>query len=389
MPAKKEKNWSRTPITFLPFIYMALALAWLIISGPIAEAKPAEQDGNLLQNPGFEGNFRAWSSIPEIQVAANWTPWWWENPSHEPAYFRPEYKRAVAALYPNRVLGGDSAQQWFTFHASHLAGMYQQVFNVMPGQRYRFTIWAQVWSSIEDEPNSSILPANPHLQIGIDPTGNWDPGSGEVIWSPEAAMSTVIDHWGQLSVEASAENDVITVFMRTNPEFANKHNDMYWDNASLMAIGPPEPTPAPPTHTAQPVTVTVAPPVIISPTNTPLPIEPSVTPSDTPEPTATTTSLPTETQTQEPTATFTPTPEPPTETATHTPTAIPTETPSASELSALTPTAETTSDAESVEEVSDTGNQNLLRIGVLVMLGLVIVLLVVLVVVLIRQPRAG
>ncbi|HUS93754.1 MAG TPA: hypothetical protein VMZ24_01100 [Patescibacteria group bacterium] len=114
------------------------------IAASPAPAGPPAQDENLIKNPDFEGKFQTWNSISEIQVAANWTPWWWDNTDHNPPYFRPEYKRAVAAFYPNRVLSGESAQQWFTFHASHVAGMYQQVFDTRPGQLYRFTIWAQV-----------------------------------------------------------------------------------------------------------------------------------------------------------------------------------------------------------------------------------------------------
>ncbi|MGD2079261.1 MAG: hypothetical protein PVH18_12815 [Chloroflexota bacterium] len=292
------------------------------------------QQGNLLQNPGFEGRFRAWNSIPEVQVAAKWTPWWWEDPDHNPAYFRPEYKQALAAVFPKRVLSGESAQQWFTFHASHVAGMYQQIFDVTPGQRYRFSIWAQVWSSSEDNPHQSVLPANPHLQIGIDPTGNWSASAPTVLWSGEAPMSGVIDQWGLMTLEATAENNIITVFMRTNPDFANKHNDMYWDNAGLEAVAPAPPT-APPSPTAAPATNT--------PTTTstsPLTDTPAAT--DTPQATATITRMPSSTPTEEaatPTATATASPTP---TTTSTPVPSRTPEPTLTPTSTRTPTASPT-----------------------------------------------
>lgn len=251
----------RRSITWWLVMMLALLLCGLMGNG---DENAAAQGENLLRNPGFEGNFFAWGGINEIQVAHEWTPWWAEDTNHDPAWHRPEYKRALAAIFPNRVMNGDSAQQWFTFHASHLAGMYQQVFNVTPGQNYRFTIWAQVWSSVEDDPNVSVLPANPHLRVGIDPTGNWSSGAGTVVWSGEASMSSIIDQWGAISVEAVAQNDIITVFMRTSPDFANKHNDTYWDNASLVAVGPAAP---PPTNTSLPATTTPVPPPA---TNTPL-----------------------------------------------------------------------------------------------------------------------
>jgi hypothetical protein len=330
-------------------LLIGLAVVGLLVAGsggqPVAAEKPASpgaQEGNLIQNPGFEGSYHAWSSIPEIQVAANWTPWWYENPGHNPAYFRPEYKRAMASVFPKRVLSGDSAQQWFTFHASHLAGMYQQVSGVSSGQNYRFSIWTQVWSSNDDNPHQSVLPANPRLQIGIDPTGNWDPGSPAVIWSGEAPMAGIIDQWGMMAVEVIAENSTVTVFMRTNPDFANKHNDMYWDQASLQAVQPPQPT--------------------LAPTSTPGPA--TNTPVATSTPIATNTPAATETATRPPTRTATPSPPPATAEAKATGIAMPTSTlvptntrkstatPQATEILATSPSTKTRETIASVDILS-------------------------------------
>ena len=369
---------------------MALLIRWAF-SGQVF-AGPTNQQGNLLQNPGFEGKYKAWSGLSEIQVASKWTPWWWDNPSHEPAYFRPEYKRASAANFPKRVLSGDSAQQWFTFHASHLAGMYQQVFNVTPGQNYRFSIWAQVWSSLEDDPNTSVLPANPHLQIGIDPTGNWDPGSPNIVWSPEASMSSVIDQWVLINVETTAQNDIVTVFMRTNPDFANKHNDMYWDQASLEVVGPPEPSPLPPTDTPGPPTATPQVTHTILPTSTPIPPQPSDTPTPTIEPTATVTLRPTDTETATafptPTVSVTPTPLPATVTSTPaaTETEEPTPTAQKTQVAVISPASpnEPTDDGQSTADTDD--NQTLSLIA-LTGIGILIILTIALILYLFRQAR--
>ena len=100
-------------------VLLALLLALVVAHRPVT----AQQ--NLLRNPGFEGSYNPWSGINEIQMAPEWTPWWVEDPGHNPPYFRPEYKRADGALFPNRVYEGSSAQQYFTFSASHIAGFYQ------------------------------------------------------------------------------------------------------------------------------------------------------------------------------------------------------------------------------------------------------------------------
>lgn len=364
--------------TFLNALLLLLLTACLLVfnkseglANTGATKQFAAQAGNLLQNPGFEGAYHAWNGIPEIQVAANWTPWWWEDPNHNPAYFRPEYKRALASIYPGRVLGGESAQQWFTFHASHVAGMYQQVFNVTPGQRYRFSIWAQVWSSLEDNPDQSILPANPHLQIGIDPTGNWNSGAPTVIWSGEAPMSGVIDQWGLMVLEATAENDVLTVFMRTNPDFANKHNDMYWDNAVLEAVQPPQPT-APPSPTPAPAT------------NTP---PATATSAATSTPTMTNTPTATATETQSPTATPSPTA---TATPTETATPVPTDTPEPAVTAAPTQTPAIADQQDAMPNPpagqSSDGTDSL-SVVALVALGVAIALLCFLIIILVRGAR--
>jgi hypothetical protein len=217
----------------------------------------------LLKNPGFEEGFFHWSGINEIYVAHSWTPWWRTRTDADPpaTYFTPEYKKADGYVYPNRVHSGAAAQQWFTFYSTHQAGMYQQVFGVTPGVRYRFTIWAQVWSSTKDDPLVSFDPAYPNLQIGIDPTGNWSAWDSDVVWSGTTAF---YDSWGQLSVEAVAENDIITVFMRSEPNFSVKHNDMYWDDAVLVAVSgsgsaPPPPPPSQSSPTPFAVTCTAPP----------------------------------------------------------------------------------------------------------------------------------
>jgi LysM repeat protein len=244
-------------------IFLALLLLVTGSLGAGGSSRAWQESPNLLQNPSFEGDYYPWFGISEVQVAHGWTPWWRSRTDADPPayYFKPEYKQANGYVYPNRVHNGAAAQQWFTFFASHQAGMYQQVFNVSPGVRYRFTIWAQVWSSVEDDPNVSVDPAYPNLRVGIDPSGNWDPWASTVIWSGAYAY---YDSWGQLAVEAVAQNNVITVFMRSEPNFPVKHNDTYWDDAMLAAVGQggvPVPPTSPPQNTAAATATPTGPPL--------------------------------------------------------------------------------------------------------------------------------
>ena len=245
-----DQSGSRRWGSFTKVTAVTLVLGLFGLGG--AEA----QSGNLLQNGGFEDGFFSWDGIGELQLAHGWTPWWIEDGNHEPVWRRPEWKPAVGQFYPNRVRSGGFAQQYFTFFGGHYAGIYQQVTNVTPGQTYQFSIYAQVWSSTGDNVTSQN-PANPRLQIGIDPFGNTNAGfnypPSSIVWSNEAGMNNVVDQYGLMTVQAVAQSNTITVYVRTSPDFANKHNDIYLDDASLVIAGQPLPTsiPAP---TATPVT---------------------------------------------------------------------------------------------------------------------------------------
>lgn len=262
-----------------------------------ARAEPAAQD-NLLQNPGFEGyyvqqcchtepGYAPGTPYSEIQVAPNWTAWWVEPdsspsfpsycdyniapPSCQP-YHRPEY----AALFvdPARVHSGSNAQKYFTFYATHLAGLYQQVTGVIPGQAYRFTVYMEAWSTDSSVPGArSSTQTSMGLQVGIDPNGGTDPFSVNIVWGQ---TQNAFDTWAQFGVDAIAKSSTLTVFTRSWPALALRHNDVYLDDASLTAIGASAellPT-SPPLATAPSSTspeITLAPPTLQFITSTPLP----------------------------------------------------------------------------------------------------------------------
>ena len=246
---------------------------------------PISANSNLLRNPGFEGPYSSWQpQLSTVQMAADWTPWWINDLNHVPVWVQPEYKPAEKRDYPARVYDGERAQQWFTFHRSHNAGIYQQVSGVTPGATYRFTAQLQVWSSSTDAAISE-RPALPYLQIGIDPTGAASPGSGSgapstVVWTDAPA---IYDRWYALSIDVKAQASTITVYVRSNPNYAVKHNDIYIDAAELILVSnsggsTPRPTNAP--ATARPTNAPATP----RPTNAPATPRPTNAPA-TPRPT--------------------------------------------------------------------------------------------------------
>jgi LysM repeat protein len=190
------------------------------------------QDGNVLQNPGFEAPFNTLDGDPPRQVAQGWTPWHVPAAAGSPTFAnrQPEYGPGT-----DRTLEGGDAQLISSFFATHDGGVYQRVTGVTPGDTLRFSISAYVWSSTADNEDSSTENGDVHVQVGIDPTGGTDPGSEAIVWSPEDVEE--YDAYNEYSVEARAEADAVTVFVRTSIGVAVKNNNIYLDLSALTVTG--------------------------------------------------------------------------------------------------------------------------------------------------------
>jgi hypothetical protein len=172
-------------------------------------------------------------------MAPGWTPWWRSHNPADPGWIirMPEWKPANPVFDdPPRVRSGEAAQQYFTFFSTHEAGFYQQV-NVTAGTTYCFDIWGHSWSAADDDdaysgPEDGILAQ----KVGIDPAGGTDWQSAGVIWG-EARVQ--YDVYGRFAVTATAEAEQMTLFVYSQPAFAVKHNDVFWDDAALREVFPP------------------------------------------------------------------------------------------------------------------------------------------------------
>ena len=213
-----------------------------------AAAAPRADGPNLLQNPGFESPFVKQcceegdpnTTIGEVQAASGWMGWWLQpgDPQHPSAgavvdWHRPEWREAdCGPVCANRIHSGGNAQKYFTFWSVHEAGMFQQVSGIAPGTRLRFSTYMQAWST-----NATYGPSDHSqtmdMRVGIDPFGGTDGFSPNIIWSD--AFDT-FDAWGLYSIEATAQSGTVTVFTHSAPHYPNQHNDIYVDDASLVAV---------------------------------------------------------------------------------------------------------------------------------------------------------
>lgn len=235
---------------------------------------------NLLRNGGFEADWGEESShhvrifpvgaapyetdIGNIATPPGWVVWFRHDPG---TWDQPESRDAWDYVDEHRVHSGRKGYLIFTFYRKHDAGLMQQV-HVQPGTRLRLTAWAHAWSNCQGRPNTDdprwsegpghgpgfLLEGdepptdspgtaddwrNFTFYVGIDPTGGTNPFADTVVWGRGAH---IYNEYAQVPpVEAVAQGDTVTVFLRSKTLWPFKHNDAYWDDAELVIVGAEEP----------------------------------------------------------------------------------------------------------------------------------------------------
>jgi len=261
------------------------------------------QASNLLRNGDFQEDWSEAKShdclvftesgplhkqVGNIFTPPGWLTWFQHSPKK---WDQPEVRDAHRAIHPRRVKTGSKATLLFTFYRKHHAGFLQQVLQVTPGQRLRFTAHGHAWSNhhttdlggdrdngkwsdgapivgknivaltTDQIPQLSGKPQNDavgniKLTIGIDPTGGRNPSASTVVWSEARFAYNGYGDFPPMTVEATAQRGVVTVFLRSKTLWAFKHNDVYWDDTHLEVIPETPPIPAPPDPTPTPTPAT-------------------------------------------------------------------------------------------------------------------------------------
>lgn len=116
----------------------------------------------------------------------------------------------------------------------HQGGLYQIIYNTIPGVTYEFKIYAQARPVTGD----TLV----GLKVGIAPNG-WAPNSKvdpavgtfptNMVWGQ---AKSYINTWGELVVQAQATADHITVFTYADARGGRSHG-ILWDTASFRVVG--------------------------------------------------------------------------------------------------------------------------------------------------------
>lgn len=182
---------------------------------------------NQLTNPGLEGTYSP-RGAPQVAIAEGWNEW------YDGQLIRPEWQPETRDRGSGRVRTGDKAQKMAMTTAKFDGGIWQHLGGLTVGQWYRFSAWAYMWSSNQDNPDSSIGNGQMHVMAGVNPWGHW-PAHYATIWGKEASQGAY-NQWVQLEVLFQAWHTECSVMLRCRPEWAVKHNDVYWDDACLEAV---------------------------------------------------------------------------------------------------------------------------------------------------------
>lgn len=210
-------------------VFRTLLLCLFLVTGL---AVVSAQTGNLLANPGFENPFAPVEGGASM-VAQGWTPWSLDTDQNvEPEYYLAS--DTVNGMAPPRIHSGEDAQQYFSFFAPHIAGVYQQVAGVAPGDQLSFSIYAYIWVSSGEDSDVSDGSGALTFEVGIDPTGGNNPTGASIVWSDPAAN---YDQYAQYAIAAVAAADTVTVFVRSTVTEVAMNNVVYIDDAELIVTG--------------------------------------------------------------------------------------------------------------------------------------------------------
>jgi hypothetical protein len=198
----------------------------------------------------FDEGFEDYQGIGELTVPIGWTPDWVDG--NEPGVLhRPEYDKKDKQAGQPEVFSGRFAANFFTAHATHDGCLYR-TFHVGKGNGVR--VRAMVMGVSHED---NLTTDGGHgMRLGIDPAGGADFTALGVVYgdyyssymkSPRFGDKQYRERkWVEVTVEAVAEEDEVTVFLHSKCDFAVDINASHWDDVEVQVgqaheVSPPKP----------------------------------------------------------------------------------------------------------------------------------------------------
>jgi LysM repeat protein len=212
-------------------ILMAIAaICAMMIAGSVS----AQDAGNLLRDPGFEGEYTSRGSA-DFNIPADWSAWFATAPRTE------AWMNLQPVAFPHNGPGpnpqsGARAINMNKGFATFTAAVYQQV--TVPSNANLIGLAFSYLKTCNLAPGfdncASAVESGAFTRVGIDPTGGTDPNSPNIIWSGNAQPH---DRWEQMTVNATARGTTVTLFLYVTQRWPSDLNNVYFDSASLSAGG--------------------------------------------------------------------------------------------------------------------------------------------------------
>ena len=211
------------------------------------------QDGNLLTDPGMEGEYTN-RGRADLNVPAGWGLTIIESPRTE------DWMNLQPVAFPHLGPGpnphsGAKALNFNRGYATFTVVVYQTV-PFAQGTNVTASAWAQLKTCnipTGSDNCTSSGEGGAFTRVGIDPNGGNNVFDGDIVWSANAAPHNT---WGQMTTTATTTGPAATIFLYVTQNFPTQLNNVYWDDAYFGTGGaggaaPPVPgqataTPIPP-----------------------------------------------------------------------------------------------------------------------------------------------
>ncbi|MBL8133558.1 MAG: LysM peptidoglycan-binding domain-containing protein [Anaerolineae bacterium] len=189
------------------------------------------QDGNLLQDPGFEGTYVG-RGRADLNTAAPWLLFNAESPRNYDWQNRADKVYAFPHRTQPEVHGGVLSQNINGGYVTFTVALYQTV-NVPANTSLNANIWARIKTcniGTGADNCGSAVESGAFVKVGVDPTGGTNPFAPSVVWSNNIAPH---DRWEQVGVTITTAGPTATFFTFFTQASPSQLNNVWFDDAYL------------------------------------------------------------------------------------------------------------------------------------------------------------